>query len=194
MKTPPDFKIISTGPVSREFTSRNIFTFLQAAEFVEQLPYKRNSDKLNLITVFTDNCATCSTKHALLKKLADENHFEGISLVLGLFKMSAQNTPAAAGILNKYKLDYIPEAHNYLRYEGALLDYTGLSFAPGALTDDLLMETTMVPEEIGDFKVNYQKDFMKGWLQENPHITYSHEEVWKIREECIAAFSANSLF
>ncbi|MFN6341326.1 MAG: hypothetical protein ACK4Y6_02890, partial [Bacteroidota bacterium] len=70
-----DFEIKSKGQISKEFIDRNIFTFNQASIFVRQLAYGRNADKNNLTSVFTDNCGTCSTKHALLKKLADENNF-----------------------------------------------------------------------------------------------------------------------
>ena len=67
MQQIPEFKIEQNGEISKEFLSRNILTFSQAALFVSQLPYGRNQNKNNLLTVFTDNCGTCSTKHALLK-------------------------------------------------------------------------------------------------------------------------------
>ena len=71
----PDFDIKSTGQISKEFVDRNILTFNQATLFIKELAYGRNADKNNLTSVFMDNCGTCSTKHALLKRLADENNF-----------------------------------------------------------------------------------------------------------------------
>jgi hypothetical protein len=78
MTNQPDFDIKSKGEISIEFLDRNILTFNQALLFIRQIPYGRNPDKYNLASVFTDNFGTCSTKHALLKRLADENNFEKV--------------------------------------------------------------------------------------------------------------------
>ncbi|HET7819119.1 MAG TPA: hypothetical protein VFL70_07400, partial [Bacteroidia bacterium] len=72
----PDFYIQSNGIISKKFLGKNIFTFKKAAAFIQQLPYGRNLNKNNLASLFIDNCGTCSTKHALLKTLADENDFK----------------------------------------------------------------------------------------------------------------------
>ena len=68
-----NFPITAGGEMSKAFLERGVTDFSSAAEYVRDLPYGRNADKLNLLTVFTDGCATCSTKHGLLKVLADEN-------------------------------------------------------------------------------------------------------------------------
>ena len=98
----PDFKISSTGGISREFLNGNILSFQDAAILVKELRYKRNKNKEDLLAVFSDNCGTCSTKHALLKKLADENGCNKIKLILGIFKMNAENTPSVKKTLEKY--------------------------------------------------------------------------------------------
>ena len=68
-----NFNITSDGEISQLFKQNYCFDFLSASEFVRNLPYQRNLNKDNLATVFTDNCGTCSTKHALLKKLAEDD-------------------------------------------------------------------------------------------------------------------------
>ena len=112
-----DFNIDALGEISKEFVNKNILTFKQAALFVQQLPYGRNADKNNLVSLFRDNCGTCSTKHALLKKLAAEHNCEKVRLIVGLFKMSEKNTPEISSTLFKHNLAYIPEAHCYLKFE-----------------------------------------------------------------------------
>ncbi|MBL7933751.1 MAG: hypothetical protein JNL60_17745, partial [Bacteroidia bacterium] len=87
--------------------------------------------------------------------------------------------------LKKYNLEYIPEAHNYLKYKGFIIDYTGAGFSPGKYEVDLLAEKEIRPEQITDFKVAYQKEFLSSWLLEQKHIGYSLEEIWTIREQCI---------
>lgn len=185
----PDFDIKSMGQISKEFTDRNIVTFKQASLFIKQLAYGRNADKNNLATVFTDNCGTCSTKHALLKRLADENEFEKVKLIVGLFKMNKKNTPQVSSTLQKYNLEYIPEAHCYLKFEDKIIDLTKLNSKPTDFLDELIEEIEILPEQITDFKVNYHKNYLASWLDKNKQINLSLNDLWKIREECIQKLS-----
>ena len=185
----PDFDIKSMGQISKEFTDRNIVTFKQASLFIKQLAYGRNADKNNLATVFTDNCGTCSTKHALLKRLADENEFEKVKLIVGLFKMNKKNTPQVSSTLQKYNLEYIPEAHCYLKFEDKIIDLTKLNSKPTDFLDELIEEIEILPEQITDFKVNYHKNYLASWLDNNKQINLSLNDLWKIREECIQQLS-----
>ena len=185
----PDFDIKSMGQISKEFTDRNIVTFKQASLFIKQLAYGRNADKNNLATVFTDNCGTCSTKHALLKRLADENEFEKVKLIVGLFKMNKKNTPQVSSTLQKYNLEYIPEAHCYLKFEDQIIDLTKLNSKPTDFLDELIEEIEILPEQITDFKVNYHKNYLASWLDKNKQINLSLNELWEIREECIQKLS-----
>lgn len=187
----PDFDIKSMGQISKEFTDRNIVTFKQASLFIRQLAYGRNAEKNNLATVFTDNCGTCSTKHALLKRLADENEFEKVKLIVGLFKMNKKNTPQVSSTLQKYNLEYIPEAHCYLKFEDKIIDLTKLNSKPTDFLDELIEEIEILPEQITDFKVNYHKNYLASWLDKNKQINLSLNELWEIREECIQKLSDN---
>src|SRR4051812_29982524 len=103
MTTAPEFEITATGPVSTSFLALNISKFSGAAAFVRSLPYRRNTDKADLLCVLSESCGTCSTKHVLLKHLAAENNFSDLSLWTGIFRMNANNTPAIAGTLDKFK-------------------------------------------------------------------------------------------
>ena len=191
MKYKPDFIIQSKGRISKEFINRNILTFKQALLFVKQLDYGRNEDKNNLATVFTDNCGTCSTKHALLKKLADENNFEEVKLLIGLFKMNKVNTPEISKTLQRNQLEYIPEAHCYLKFEDQILDLTKINSDPADFLDDLIEEIKILPEQITDYKVNYHKNYLVTWLDNNKEINLSLNEIWKIREQCIQDLAKN---
>lgn len=187
----PDFIINSEGKISKELRKRGLTTFQQAAAFIGALPYARNTDKEDILTVFKDHCGTCSTKHALLKQLASENNFEGIKLMMGIFKMNAKNSPKIAGTLTKHNLDYIPEAHNYLKYHDLVLDYTRLHAKAEDFIDDLLEEVSILPGQITDYKVSYHKDYLRQWLEQNPGITFSLSELWTIRERCIYDLSVS---
>jgi hypothetical protein len=81
-------------------------------------------DKLNALSVFIDNGGTCSTKHALLKRFAEENNRVEIKLMLGIFNMNSNNTPKISDVLKHYNLQEIPKALNYLKFKNEILDYT----------------------------------------------------------------------
>lgn len=163
---------------------------MEATKFVRQLAYRRNENKADLTTVFTDNCGTCSTKHALLKQLSDENNFTGLKLITGLFRMNASNTPKVSATLKKYKLDYIPEAHNYLKYLNQILDFTNENSKPADFENDLIEETEIRTDQITEFKINYHKQYLTNWLYKQSTLNLTLDELWKIREQCIADLSS----
>ena len=191
MTNQPNFDIKSTGRISKEFVDRNILTFNQATLFVKELAYGRNADKNNLASVFADNCGTCSTKHALIKRLADENNFETVKLIVGLFRMNKINTPEISATLLQNNLEFIPEAHCYLKIEELILDLTKINSKPTDFLDDLIEEIEISPEQITEYKVNYHKNYLVTWLDNNKQINLSLNDIWKIREQCIQDLANN---
>lgn len=187
----PDFEINGeNGIVSRSFNNLAINSFMEACKWVESLDYRRNNDKNSKLVLFDELCGTCSTKHALLKRLADENGNNSLSLILGIFTMNSKNTPAIKDVLSNYDLKYIPEAHNYLRNHNYIWDFTGISVDETEFELDLLEEVEISPEQITDYKIQYHKDYLLRWIETNK-IPYTLDELWEIREECIAALAQN---
>lgn len=185
----PDFLLHADAPASAALRTRGVHTFAKACALVQELAYARNADKTNTLCVLHENRGTCSTKHALLKTLADENGHPEIELVLGIFKMNARNTPPVAATLAQHHLQEMPEAHNYLRCNGTRYDFTKPGFSPEKWEADLLEEVTITPQQVTDYKVSYHREFMQRWLQEHPEIPYHIETYRAIREQCIAALS-----
>ena len=181
----PDFEIESKGKISDKFLEYGIVTFKGATNFIQNLTYGRNLNKKDLATIFIDNCGTCSTKHAILKQLAVENNFDDIKLILAIVKMDANNTPEISKTLIKYKLDFIPEAHNYLKFQSTIFDFTKPDFTLANSSENILEEIEILPNQITDYKVAYHKIYLEKWLIENPQIKFSIEKLWDIRELCI---------
>lgn len=184
-----DFKIDSNGIVSQYFIGLGYTKFATAANFIKHLPYQRNSDKNDILSVVKDEYGTCSTKHAILAELIAENN-QSINLVLGIFKMDAGYSSTVGNVLAKYNLPYIPEAHNYLSYEGTRYDYTNPTSSPKDFEDSLITEQTITPKQITNYKVQFHKEVLQKWIEEE-NLPYSLAEIWAIREECIAALSNN---
>lgn len=54
----------------------------------------------------------------------------------------------------------------------------------------LLEEIEISPDQITDHKVEFYKEFLSRWIEINK-TPYTLDELWKIREECIAALAKN---
>lgn len=184
-----NFDIQSDKAISSVFLELKKENFWQAATYIQSLNYKRNSDKTNPLTILEDGYGTCSTKHALLKRLADENQKSDFQLMLGIFTMNRYNTPKVASVLDQYQLSEIPEAHNYLKWHHQIIDFTSITWRKENFEPFLLKEIEIQPEQITDFKVKFHQNFLQDYLDQHPEISYSLEELWKIREECINILS-----
>lgn len=176
------------GPVSDSFLAEGITDFQQAAHFIRRLPYRRNSDKTNPLILFREACGTCSTKHATLLLLAVEQGCKKVVLCMSIFRMNGNNTPLVRPVLDRYQLPFMPEAHNYLRISGTILDCTGTHTSANDFEPELMEEFVIEPDQIGVFKVQYHKAFIQKW-REQASLSYSPEALWEIREACIAALS-----
>jgi hypothetical protein len=179
-----NFQITSCGELSNAFLAMGISSFAAALDYVKNLPYGRNNDKRLLTSVLTDHCGTCSTKHALLKSLADEHDRKDVRLILCLFRMNGKNTPAIADILNENGLDHLPEAHNYLRVGTQVFDGTFPGTATPGYLQDIISEVEIEAHQVPAFKINFHQEYLRQWLQQSS-LKLSFEEVWQIREACI---------
>src|SRR5690606_40077218 len=70
-------RIADRGEISREFRSRGLTDMASAAAYIRRLPYGCNTDRGDFRRVLREGKGTCSTKHALLVRLAQE---QGIPL------------------------------------------------------------------------------------------------------------------
>jgi hypothetical protein len=180
-----NFIITSNDTLSREVIENEILNFKDLVLFIKKLPYGRNSDRSDYSLVFKEQKGTCSTKHAYLSKIALENHFP-VTLYIGIYKMNGLNTNGIDDVLKTYQLDYIPEAHCYLKFENEILDCTRNVINDISFEESILYEENILPEQIGEHKVTLHKNYLKKWISENS-IPYNLQEIWQIRELCIAS-------
>ena len=158
----------------------------QLLQEIKALPYGRNSDRANYLLVPTEQKGACSTKHAYVKHIALEKGWENVKLFLGIYMMSEQNTKGVGSVLQKFGLKAIPEAHVYLRINSEIIDITGLKESPEPFHKSLKTEVEIQPDQIGEFKIQFHKQFISEWVISKSH---SPKEIWAIREECIRALS-----
>ncbi len=157
-------------------------------EKVKNIPYGRNANRYDFSLVLSENKGTCSSKHAFLKDFADKNEIENVKLYIGIFKMNETNTPKLGDLLSNNKIKYIPEAHCYLKINQVPVDVTTVDSFYDKIKQDIDEEIEITPNQVSDFKVSYHKAFLKNWIKEtNQNNTF--EEIWEIREQCIAKLS-----
>lgn len=183
----PNIKFEGSMQIASYFLALGITDFYQAIDYVHQLPYGRNSDRTNYLQVLSEKHGACSTKHALIAELARSLNID-LRLKLGLILLDEKNSPSISNILRKYSLASLPEAHVYLDYHGERLDLTFPSATNYSMTYPLLKETFILPEQIGEFKIAWHKAAIKEWLASQT-LPYGVDEIWKIRELCIAALN-----
>lgn len=184
-----DYHLNSQDQLTKLVLSLGIKTWKQLLQHVQELPYGRNKSRAKFALVLTEKKGTCSSKHAVLKKIADNNKIPNVKLILGIYKMNAHNTPNIGTALEDASISFIPEAHCYLTINKHRYDFTSKEADFSRIEDDILHEKEIEPEQVIDFKVNYHQSFLQEWLLNNKSI-YSFDEIWKIREQCIKNLSS----
>lgn len=164
--------------------AKSIENWSELIDFVKHIPYGRNSNREDLALVLKENKGTCSSKHAFLKRIADLNGFTNVKLILGIYRMDDSNTPKIGDVISKSGLEYIPEAHCYLKLNKLYVDITNSNSNIDRLRNDILEEIEIEAEQVNNFKVEYHKNYLRKWI-ENEHIGMEFSKIWAIREACI---------
>ena len=184
-----DYKLISNDELTELAKSNGIETWNQLTNFIKALPYGRNKNRSDLGLVLSEKKGTCSSKHALLKSIADFNNVPNINLIIGIYRMTESNTPKIGTELTENSIKFIPEAHCYLKINGNRFDLTTKESEFDKIKKDILQEKEIEPNQVSKFKVDYHKDFVKNWLKET-NSKFAFNEIWRIREKCIENLTA----
>ena len=158
--------------------------FENLIEKVKQIPYGRNSNRSDFSLILSENKGTCSSKHAYLKEYADKSNIPGVKLFIVIYKMNESNTKIGK-ILTENSLDYIPEAHCYLKINGNVVDVTSKESNFENIEKSILEEIEIQAYQVTDYKIDYHKSFLKKWIP-NQNLEKTFEEIWNIREQCIS--------
>jgi hypothetical protein len=184
-----DYKLISNDELTELAMSNGIETWNQLTNFIKALPYGRNKNRKDLGLVLSEKKGTCSSKHALLKSIADFNNVPNIGLIIGIYRMTESNTPKIGTELTENSIKFIPEAHCYFKINGNRIDLTTKESEFDKIKKDILQEKEIEPNQVSKFKVDYHKDFVKRWLKET-NSKFTFNEIWRIREKCIENLTA----
>jgi len=159
--------------------------------YVKNIPYGRNANREDLLLILKENKGTCSSKHAFLKEVSKQNEIPNVKLIIGIYKMNEINTKIGT-ILADNNIDFIPEAHCYLKIDDVHIDCTTPKSNFAKIEKDLLEEIEIEPYQVGEFKIKFHKNFIKKWLSDSD-ATITFEQLWAIREQCITYLSQGYL-
>jgi len=183
-----DYKLVSKDGLTKLTNSIGIRTWNQLTKHIKNLPYGRNQNRTDFGLVLYEQKGTCSSKHALLKSIADLNNVPNIELIIGIYRMTESNTPRIGTELTKNAIEYIPEAHCYLKINGKRTDLTSEQSKFKKIEKYIIEEKKIEPKQVVEFKIDYHKKFITRWLKEtNSKFEFSH--IWQIREKCIANYT-----
>jgi len=179
-----DYILSSKDELTELAKSNGINSWNALTEFVKNLPYGRNTNRTEFGLVLTEKKGTCSSKHAVLKSIADLNNVPHIKLVIGIYRMNQLNTPKIGTELTDNLIDFIPEAHCYLKINGNRTDLTTKNSEFQRIQNDIIEEKEIEPLQVTNYKVEYHKEFIKNWLKET-NSEFEFNQIWRVREKCI---------
>lgn len=180
-----NFQLTSEENKSSLFRNLGINDFHSACAYIESLPYGRNSNREDFSLVITEQKGTCSSKHALLTELAEENAVADVELIAGIFLMSPETHPQLTAFFADKPYTSLPECHCYLRYKGQRFDFTDTSNGMERIASKIVREQRIEPNQVRDWKVVIHKDYLQRWLNRQPELNLTLDEVWAQREAAI---------
>ncbi|MFV0541089.1 MAG: hypothetical protein ACK5MZ_07615 [Aestuariibaculum sp.] len=187
-----DFTLNSTDELTQLVRKNGIDSWNQLISFIHNLPYGRNLNKKDLKLVVVEKKGTSSSKHALLKKIAELNKIRGVQLILGIYKANKQNTPEISKELDEYGLQYILQARCYLKINKKQVDLTFKGSDFELIQNDILEEIEISPIQIRNFKDTLLKSSLRKWLRKMD-VDLNLEQIWSIKEKYILSVTENSM-
>lgn len=170
--------------IKEAYKNVGVHSFKEALQWTHKLPYGRNSDRSHYTLIFEEGCGTCSTKHATIAALAKELELS-VHLKMVICKLNTKLAPRVGPFLEKLNVDFIPEAHCFINYDGNDIDLT-FPEQPPIPKVEILVEHIIAPEEIGEKKLQLHLDYMKKWAMDKP---FTFEKAWSVREAWIDELS-----
>lgn len=184
-----NFPLDMDSKEGKKISEIGVTDFRSLCAYVQNLPYGRNKDQADPWAVIHEQKGSCSGKHLILKRIAESHGQTAWKLMCGIFRMNRKNTAEVKHILDQFGIMEIPEAHCYLKNGNQYYDFTKTGSRPENFLNELLLEREMQIEEIPMGKLLFHQNFLKQWLNHRVELPYTFEQLWSIREACIAGLA-----
>jgi hypothetical protein len=119
----PDVVIEPRGIAAEAFFNHNLRTFRQACQWIKDLPYGSNSSTEDSLILFEEKRGTCTTKHGIVARLAEELGLD-VYKNLGFYRLNDEIVSGVSALIQTYGLNFIPQTHCFLEYGNFTVDLT----------------------------------------------------------------------
>ena len=123
IETLPDVMIQPHGIISKRFLQQGLQTFHRACHWTKELPYGANSNSEDSLILFQERHGTSTTKHGAIARLAQEHNLP-VYKKPGFYRLNDEIVTGVNALLAPYGLEFIPQIHCFLEYEGYRVDLT----------------------------------------------------------------------
>ncbi len=190
----PDKRIAEYGPISKVFVDLGITSFLEACRYVHELPYGYNSNRDDLMILFTEKKGTCTTKHAVIGTLAQELALT-VHKNVGIYAMTEAFVSGTNTLLDEFHLPYIPMLHCFLVYGKFRVDLTeGNSNGKKRTIEEFLHVQQVAPNIYAkDEYLLYRKALKDVVLKRTELLGVEFKHILHCREEGLKLLKANLL-
>lgn len=188
----PDKVITPSGIISKKYLEMNIHSFKEACFYVHNMDYGYNSDKDEELILFKENKGSCTTKHGVIAKLAEELEIPLYKKV-GIYKLTEEITEGVKEILEKYSIPFIPMVHCFLVYENYRFDLTeGNNNGKKTSIEEFIHEEKVIPFISRKDEYLLFRKVLYGKIMKMPEIQRIEKRtLLKAREEGIKLLKEN---
>lgn len=188
----PDKVITAAGVISDRFINLGINGFQDACRWVHELPYGYNSDRDDLMILFTEKMGSCTTKHAVVATLASELALP-IEKNIGIYAMTEQIVTGTDTILRQYSLPYVPMIHCFLVQGEHRVDLTeGNANGKKQAIDEFLFTKPVIPNiSAKDEYMLYRNALKDTILKRDELLDVDMKTILKAREAGLVLLKAN---
>jgi len=188
----PDAEIKPVGEISEKFLELGIKSFKQACEYVHNIEYGYNTNYDDKLIFFKEKKGTCTSKHAVAARLAEELNIPLYKHVC-VYKFTEEISTGANEILKKYKVPHIPMVHCFLVYKNLRFDLTeGNSNGKNTTIDEFIYEEKVDPFISGKDEYLLFKSVLKKYILPSKEMEGIKERsLLKARSESIRLLTKN---
>ena len=181
----PNPAFAPNGIVSEQFRQLDLDTFHQACHWVKNLPYGSNSSNDDSFIIFAEKKATCTNKHGIIYRLAEELNLE-IHKNLGFYRLDDAIVTGVNAIIEPYGLSFIPQIHCFLKYQNYRVDLTeGNCNGKNKTIEDYDFVVRVKPDLTHQKHEAYYLEYLKKYFLIEPKLKeLSENKILELLEEC----------
>ncbi|MEO1591057.1 MAG: hypothetical protein AAFU71_07165 [Cyanobacteria bacterium J06632_22] len=181
----PNVDLQSQGVISQQYLQRGLKTFHEACEWTLVLPYGSNSSNEDSLILFEEGHGTCTTKHGAIARLAQEQDLP-VYKNLGFYRLNDDIVTGVNTLLAPHGLDFVPQIHCFLVYEGSRVDLTeGNCNGKNKTIEDYDFVVQVEPDLTHEQHQACYRDYLRQYQNFSPALAaLSEETVMELLEAC----------